>query len=447
MAITPDTLADGSVAQNHEAEASVLGAVLLDGDTIATAARLLKPESFSTSVHRAIFESMMRLFDVNRHIDAVTLPEELKRTGSLEAAGGVVYLAELAQKVPSTLHVEHHARIVQENAVMRALTQNARQILEDARAWKGSPRELLDKAEQKIFEVAHQRESSETEHISAIVTATMAQIDSWSKGKISGIQTGFTELDDLTTGLQPSQLVILAARPSMGKTTFALNLAEHVAVQHKRSVAFFSLETAKTQIAQNMLCSNAHLDAHRMRGGYLNREEWSKLAGAAGVLSEAPIFIDDTPGLSVLELKSKARALKAKHNIELVLIDYLQLMEGPATESRQQEITAISRSLKALARELDVTVVALAQLSRAVEAREGNKPRMSDLRESGSIEQDADVILLLYRDDYYDKEKNPNQAQLSIAKQRNGPTGQITLTFLKDLLRFENFSPELETEP
>jgi replicative DNA helicase len=369
------------------------------------------------------------------------LKDELKKRSLLGRVVDVEYLMELEESVPIASNVEYYAKIVREKAVKRDLIAGAIGIQQDAYNDSLESDELLDRAERAIFDITQRKFSSPTVKMYDILQDTFEHIENIHEreGRLTGLSTGFYDLDDRTSGLQKSELIVIAARPSVGKTSLVLNIAEHVGVDKKPAV-IFSMEMSAQQVAQNMLCSNAKIDAHLMRMGKLDDNQWSKLPLAMGELSEASIFIDDTPGLSIMELRAKARRLKLQHDIQLIIVDYLQLMEAKERENRQQEISVISRGLKSLARELEVPVIAVSQLNRSVETREGHKPRISDLRESGGIEQDADVIILMHREDYYDENhKEKNKVELNIAKQRNGPTGKVTLTFLREFLRFENF--------
>ncbi len=435
----PEATAHKVPPQSLESEVSLLGAMLLDNAVIPDIIQLLDPGAFYSTAHSVIYETIVELYDEKKSADLVILAEALKQKGALDRAGGAAYLANLVDSVPSTANSIHYANIIKNKGLMRRLIGATNKIISEAYDPTEDPEVLLDKAEQTIFNVCEEKISQDVVPISEVLKSTMYDIDNLQdrKGRLTGIATGFYDIDDMTSGLQKSQFIIIAGRPSMGKSSFAMNIAEHVAVEENVPVAFFSLEVSRDQLAQNMLCSHARIDAHKMRRGYLADSEWPNLSLALGKLSEAPIFIDDTPGISVLELRAKARRLKARNDIGLIVIDYLQLMQGPPSDSRQQEISAISRSLQALARELKVPVIALSQLSRATEAREGHKPRMSDLRESGAIEQEADVIFMLYREEYYDPDKNPGVAEIIIAKQRNGPTGTVSLAFLGNYMHFE----------
>jgi replicative DNA helicase len=435
----PEATAQKVPPQSMEAEVSVLGAMLLDNSVIPDIIKIIDPKAFYSTAHSIIYESIVELYDEKKSADLIILAEALRLKGSLEQAGGPDYLASLVDSVPSTANATHYANIVKNKGLMRRLIGATNKIMSQAYDPTEDPEVILDKAEQTIFTVCEEKISQDVVPISEVLKSTMYDIDNLQdrKGRLTGLPTGFYDIDDMTSGLQKSQFIIVAGRPSMGKSSLAMNIAEHVAVEENTPVAFFSLEVSKDQLAQNMLCSHARIDAHKMRRGYLAESEWPNLSLALGKLSEAPIYIDDTPGISVLELRAKARRLKARNDIGLLVVDYLQLMAGPPAESRQQEISAISRSLKALARELQIPLIALSQLSRATEAREAHRPRMSDLRESGAIEQEADVIFMLYREEYYDPEKNPGVAEIIIAKQRNGPTGTVNLAFLSNYMHFE----------
>ncbi len=428
--------------QNREAEMSVLGAMFFDEIALAKAIETLTPDFFYDHRHQNIFTAMTTLFSRNQPIDLITVSEELKKAKQLEELGGISYLTQLTTIVPTAANIDHYARIVKDKALMRKLIQSGTQIVQNSFEADGSARELIDNAEKMIFDIGQSQIENKTVQIKDIIHESMEKIDQLFQRKehITGVATGFHEFDIKTAGLQPSDLIIVAGRPSMGKSAFATAIIEHAGINLKKPVVIFSLEMSKEQLVQRMLCSHARVDAQKVRTGYLSHQDWPKLTNAAGKLSEAPIFIDDSPGQTVLEIRAKARRLKMKHDISLIVIDYLQLMQGSAkTENRQQEISEISRSLKALAREIRVPVIAVSQLSRAVESRTGNRPMLSDLRESGAIEQDADVVVFLFREEYYaPSEENKNKAEAIIAKQRNGPTGTIPLVFLKEWTRFDN---------
>lgn len=428
--------------QSIEAEMSVLGAILFDDQAFPRALEILRPENFYQDSHQKIFSACLKLFESNRPIDLITVTEEIKKKDLLEQIGGASYLAQLTSGIATSANIEHYARIVKEKAMLRILIHTATEIVQEGSDPGTEVNVLLDKAERRIFEISQNKIETKFISLSEIIRDSIETIDQLYQRKehVTGIATGFHEFDIKTAGLQPSDLVIMAGRPSMGKSAFVTCICEYVGVALRKGVAFFSLEMSKEQLVQRMLCSHARVDAQKVRTGYLSHQDWPKLTNAAGKLSEAPIFIDDTPGLSILELRAKARRLKSQHNIQLIVVDYLQLMQCDyKAESRQQEISEISRSLKALARELRVPVIAISQLSRAVESRTGNRPQLSDLRESGAIEQDADVVVLLFREEYYNPtEENKNRAEAIIAKQRNGPTGTIDLLFVKEWTRFEN---------
>jgi replicative DNA helicase len=429
--------------QSQTAERAVLGAMLLDEDAIGAVLESLDSSFFYDASHQKVFEGIKKLYTDRRNVDIITLADRLKSDGVLESVGGSAFLAELADSVPTSANVLHHVEIVKEKGIKRKLIRNATEIV--ARSYEDSADAgvLVDDAERLIFEIAHARERQQTYAVKDIVKETIKVIDSLyhRKETVTGVPTGFYKFDEMTSGLQRSDLVVVAARPSMGKSAFAATIAEYAAMEKGIGVAFFSLEMSKEQVVMRMLCSQARVDASKVRTGMLASSDWPLLTRAAAKLSNAPYYIDDTPAISPLELRSKARRLKAAHNIGLVVVDYLQLMRGATTksENRQQEISEISRSLKALARELRVPVIAISQLSRAVESRQDHRPQLSDLRESGAIEQDADVVVLLVREDYYDaKPENIGLAEIIIAKQRNGPTGSVKLRFSKQFVRFDN---------
>jgi len=443
--------------QNLGAEAAVIGSMLLDNDVIPDVAHLLHAEDFYSPDHRVVFRTALALFDDGKPVDLLLLTDTLQQAGELERVGGAAFLVSLLESVPSAANAEYYARIVREASVRRRLIHATNQVARAAYDASLDTDSLLDLAQGEIFALSQADVSNEATAVSDILHEVFKDIEAMSRDRITGLRTYFRDLDDLTCGLQPSELIIIAGRPSMGKTTLALNIASRIALggwhppdpEKAVPVAIFSLEMAKPVIARNILCGYAKVDAHRLRRGLLPPEERSALSIKAGDLYEARIYIDDTPGLSLRDLRTRARRLKMKvPDIGLVIIDYLQLMESSTrSENRQQEITAISRGLKALARELDVPIVALSQLSRQTEAREGGVPRMSDLRESGSIEQDADVIVLLYREEVYHAGARPGQADLIVAKQRNGPTGMVTVTFLRQFLRFEDYYEVEEGAP
>jgi len=430
--------------QNIEAEIAVLGSMLISEDAIAQTIETLAPNYFYKDVHRKIFETIVELYDSNSPVDLITLSEELKKKGILEEVGGPAYLALIANSVPSAANVQYYAKMVKEKYILRSLINVSTEIIKRCHQSAEDVDELLDSAEKSIFEIVSHRIEGRVIPIKELIKSSIATIDNLyqRKSQITGIPSGFIEFDSLTAGFQNSDLVIVAGRPSMGKSAFACSIAEHVALDEKLPVAIFSLEMSKENLVHRMLCSHARVNAHKVRSGFLSPEDWTRLTSAAGKLLEAPIFIDDTTGINVLELRAKARRLKAHHDIKLLIVDYLQLMRSLSrAENRQREISEISRSLKDLARELDIPVIAISQLSRATEQRENKRPQLSDLRESGAIEQDADVVILLFREEYYyPSEENKGIAEVIIAKQRNGPVGVVKLAFIKEYTRFENLA-------
>lgn len=434
--------------QNLEAEMAVLGSMLLEENAISAVLELMDETVFYKEAHKKIFSSVVQLYDQRKGVDLITLVEKLKNDNALEDVGGASYLTALTNVVPTAANAAHYARIVKEKNILRLLINNATQIVTKAYETEERVDELLDSAEKMIFEIADRRIEGSFLSMKDIIKDSIETIDRLyqRKAHVTGIPTGYRDFDEKTAGLQPSDLIVIAGRPSMGKSALVINIVEHASIVEKIPVAFFSLEMAKEQLVQRFLCSLARVDAHKVRTGFLSATDWPLLTTAAGKLSEAPIFIDDTAGISVLELRAKARRLKSHHNIQMIVVDYLQLMRGSANiESRQQEISEISRSLKALARELNVSVVAISQLSRAVESRTDHRPQLSDLRESGAIEQDADVVVLLIREEYYNPtEQNKGIAEAIIAKQRNGPVGTMKLTFIKEYTRFEDLAAMLE---
>lgn len=443
-----ESLVEKIPPQNLEAETSVLGAMLFTPEAVSRAIEVLNENYFYAEAHRQVFSAMVHLFDRNQAIDLITVTEELRKRKQLEAIGGASYLAQLTAQVSTAANIEYHARIVKEKALLRELITVATQMVQEGFDASADGADVLDRAERMIFEIGQHRIEGRFIRISEIIKDSIEAIDKLYQRKehVTGLATGFHDFDTKTAGLQPSDLIVVAGRPSMGKSAFVSCIAEHTSIVLGKPIAFFSLEMSKEQLVQRMLCSHARVDAQKVRTGYLSHADWPKLTSAAGKLSDAPIFIDDTPAMTTLELRAKARRLKAQHGIELVVVDYLQLMDARSrSENRQQEITEISRSLKALARELKVPVIAISQLSRAVESRTGNRPQLSDLRESGAIEQDADVVVFLFREEYYHPtDENRNKAEAIIAKQRNGPTGSVELVFLKEWTRFDN--PEFRRE-
>lgn len=423
-----------------EAEQSVIGSMILDREAITTGMESLMPDDFYQPDLKVIFEAIIDLFNKNKAVDLVTLENKLKDDGVLDQIGGINHLSKLAMSVPTSAHIKNYAQIVKEKSVLRKLIKTSKEIIAESYDGKNKLEDILNSAEEKVFNIMQDRRTEEFSSIKDLVVPTLNKIEIIHKnqGKVTGIPTGFIDLDYKTAGLQPSDLILIAARPSMGKTAIALNIAQHAAVKENAATAIFSLEMSKEQLVNRLLCSEAMVDAQKVRTGDLEDEDWAKIASGSSVLSNAPIYIDDTPGITVSEMKAKCRKLKLEKGLDLILIDYLQLMSGNGrTESRQQEISEISRSLKALAREMEAPVVALSQLSRACESRADHRPMLSDLRESGAIEQDADVVMFLYRDEYYNPETEAkNQGELIVAKQRNGPTGTIHLVWMGQYTKF-----------
>jgi replicative DNA helicase len=451
--VVPIRVPDRQPPYAAEAEVSVLGGMLIDGDAVAKAIESIDETMFYREAHRRIFRSMARLFQRGEVVDPTTVAEDLKQTDDLEQAGGLPYLAELLDAVPTAANIDFHARIVRERALMRRLLEASTSIIQDVyEPGERSVDELLDMAEHKVFQVAQSHEREGFVWIKKILYPTFERIEQLqaAKGGVTGVGTGFTDLDGKTGGFQKSDLIIIAARPSMGKTALVISVLLHAAISEQKPVALFSLEMSKEQLVQRMLCSEALVDLGRLLRGRLTDDDYVRLAQAAGHLNTAPIWIDDSGALNVLEMRGKARRLKAEQpELGMIVVDYLQLMQGGArpAENRQQEVSEISRGLKALAKELEVPVVALSQLSRAPEQRSDHRPQLSDLRESGSIEQDADLVMFLYRPEYYLSDMEAQEkglagkAELIISKQRNGPTGTIELFFRKESTRFESFSP------
>ncbi len=426
-----------------EAEQSVLGAMIFDREGLIEASELLRAEDFYRPDHQFIFKGCLELFSAGLPVDLITLKDKMTEMGVIDTVGGLKYLSEISQSVFTSAHIIFHCKIVREKAVLRSLIKAAGDIASMSYDGKDKVDYILDKAEKSVFDIAKNRRGESFASIKEILIENFDKIEKvfLSQDKVTGVKTGFTDFDYKTSGLQPSDLVLIAARPSMGKTAFALNIAQTAAVKNNVTTAIFSLEMSKEQLAHRLLCQEALIDSQKLRTGSLEDEDWINISRAMGSLAMAPIFIDDTPGISPIDIRSKCRKLKLEQNLGLVIIDYLQLMTGSGgkSESRQQEISEISRSLKAIAREMDTPVIALSQLSRACEQRSDHRPMLSDLRESGAIEQDADVVAFLYRDEYYfpDTEKK-NIAEVIIAKQRNGPTGSVELIWRSDCTKFEN---------
>src|SRR5262250_2576815 len=445
----PDAaVAERTLPHNLEAERSVLGAVLLHNDAFNLAAEVIDSSDFFRDAHRRIFEKMVKLAERGDAIDLVTLKEELGRAGDLDEVGGPAYITALVDGVPRSTNVEHYARIIKEKATLRDLIFSANKILANAYEGGDEADVILDQAEHAIFAIADDKVRDGFVSLRDLAQTSLDTIERLHSRKelITGVPTGFTDLDELTSGLQPADLIIVAARPSMGKTSLVLNMAQHVGTKTDMTVGMFSLEMSKEQLFLRMLTAEARIDAHRLRGGFLGERDWGRLSQAIGTLSEAKIFIDDAPAIGVLEMRAKCRRLASEHGLHLVVIDYIQLMQGRGRfENRTLELASISRSLKGLAKELGVPIIVLSQLSRAPESRSDHRPQLSDLRESGALEQDADVVVFIYRDDMYaDKTQPPTDAQgvaeLIIAKQRNGPTGIVRLAFIREFTRFENLS-------
>lgn len=429
--------------QNLEAERAVLGAMLLEKKTIPKVLQIItNSKSFYSEVHALIYEGIVSLFSENKPVDILALKEDFREKGKLKEMGGASYLADLVNSVPTTVNVPYYAQIVKEKHILRDLLKTADFIRSLSYDDSQDLDIVLDRAQSSIFDITQQRVKTPYRHIKDVLTETFEHIEALYERKehITGIPTGFVQLDRLTSGFQPSDLVVIAGRPSIGKTSFALNIAEYAGIEAKIPLVIFSLESAKEQLVERLLCSEARVDSHKLRTGFLSEDDWSRLTDAAGTLAEAPIYIDDSANISVLEVRAKARQLKAEYDIRMAIIDYLQLMEGDRrAENRQQQISEISRSLKALAKELNITVVAISQLSRAVEQREDKHPRLSDLRESGAIEQDADLVLSLYREYYYSgKPEDRGKAEVIINKQRRGPTDKVDLIFISEYTRFED---------
>ena len=429
--------------QSLEAEQSVLGSMLIDKEVIPVVMEILRSDDFYRPDHKEIYDVIIELFDRAQPIDLITVSERLKLHGKLELVGGLEYLTNMATVVPTTANVKHYAKLVEEKALLRKLIKTSSDIVDLGYAAGEEVSYILDKAEQGIFDILQKRSSQGFVPIKDVLVDTFNKLEELynNKGHVTGVPTGFSDLDFKTSGLHNSDLILIAARPAMGKTAFALNVAQYAAVHGRVPVAIFSLEMSKEQLVNRMLCSEAMVDSGKMRTGNLEDNDWQKVARALAPLSEAPIFIDDTPGISITEIRAKCRRLKLEHNLGLVVIDYLQLMQGSRSksENRQQEISEISRSLKILAKEINIPVITLSQLSRASETRTDHRPILSDLRESGAIEQDADIVMFLYRDDYYNPEtEKKNIAEVILAKHRNGSTGTVELVWLGQYTKFAN---------
>ena len=441
-------MSDRTLPHNLEAEKCVLGAILIDNPSFNQAAEVIDAADFFRDAHRRIFEKMVGLSERSQPIDPVTLKDELTKSGELDEVGGPAYVASLTDGVPRSANVEYYARIVKEKSTLRRLIQSANDVLARAYDAEEDADNLLDEAERAIFQIAEHRLRAGFVPLAQLVNTGYELIEKLQehKGLVTGVPTGFVDLDEMTSGLQKSDLIIVAARPSMGKTSLVLNMGLHAAIDAGKVVGIFSLEMSKEQLFMRMLTSEARVDAHRFRGGFLGEQDYDRLVAAFARLHDAKVFIDDTPSAGILEMRAKARRLKMEHGLDLIVIDYLQLMQGRGRfENRQQELASISRSLKILAKELEVPIVALSQLSRAPESRSDHRPQLSDLRESGALEQDADVVLFIFREDMYaaEGERSPDAdgtAELIIGKQRNGPIGTVRLAFLKQYTRFENLA-------
>ncbi len=428
---------------------ALLGSLILDENTLARVVYKLHERSFYKPAHQKIFSSISTMFELSKPIDAITLAEHLRTRGHLEDVGGSAYLSQLLECVSSTANIDYYLSIVHEKAVLRYLIEISSEVGSMCFEPDAQANELLDLAETKVFELTQRKVTDEFVPIGELVKDSVKQVEKLyhEKSAVTGLASGFKDFDEKTSGLQNSDFIVLAARPSMGKTSFALNIAEYAAIVKGQPVAVFSLEMSKEQLVMRMLCSLARVNAHKVRTGYLSETDFPDLVNAAGKLAGAPIYIDDTPGISVLEIRAKARRLKMKQDVKLIIVDYLQLMQPTRrVDNRQQEISEISRALKALARELNVPVIVLSQLNRAVESRTDHRPQLSDLRESGAIEQDADLVVMLLRREYYDREDSPGTADLIIAKQRNGPIGDIKLAFHEEYTRFDDFTVREEPE-
>jgi replicative DNA helicase len=425
--------------QNLEAEQSVLGAILIDNDALPRSLEILDPEDFYKSSHRKIFYGMTELFEKNEPIDLITLTDHLRKKDELEAVGGISYLSSLANMIPTAANIKYHSQIVREKALLRGLLRTAGDIAGKVYEDNLDAEDLVDYAEKSVFDISEKKIKASFVTLKEVIKGSFEMIEHLydKKETVTGVASGFKDLDDMTTGFQKGDLIIVGGRPSMGKTAFVLNVAQHVGLESREPVAIFSLEMAKEQLAFRMLCAEAMVNSNSIRKGFIKKEDWHRLTSAASKLTDAPVFIDDSSGITVLEVRAKARRLKIEHGLSLVIVDYLQLMRGKGSfERREQEISDISRSLKGLAKELSVPVIAVSQLNRSVEQRRPPTPILADLRESGAIEQDADVILFVYRPEIYDKDANKGHAEVIIAKQRNGPTGIVNLTFMSNCTRF-----------
>ncbi|MFN8367625.1 MAG: replicative DNA helicase [Candidatus Kapaibacterium sp.] len=455
--VSLESLGNKVPPHSNEAEIAVLGSLMLDRSSIAKAIEILEPDCFYRDSHKRIYETVLALFERGVPVDIITLSEELRRKGILEYCGGTYYLTEINAQTPTAAYIEHHARIVQERYLKRKLLMTAGKIIHNCYDETTDALEEIDKAESEIFEIAEKRLRKSYTGMNKLARETFDMIAKLTeKGVeqgVSGVPTGFVKLDEMLGGFQKSDLVIIAARPSMGKTALAMSIARNAAIEYNVPTAFFSIEMAAVQLVMRLLSAEARINAHSIRTGRLNPDEMRKIVKTIGRLAEAPIFIDDSPSLGMMELRAKCRRLKAEHNVQLVFVDYLQLMHSPKAESREREISIISRSLKQMAKELDIPVIALAQLNRSVESRSDKRPMLSDLRESGSIEQDADVVMFVTRPEVYEittyEDGSPTEgtAELIIAKQRNGPIGTVKTAYIKDYARFENLAFHFDEPP
>ena len=432
--------------QNLEAEQSLLGSVLLENEALFKVLEIIKKDDFYRESNRQIYQAMIDLYEKNEPTDLITVTEVLKRKNKLDEVGGASYLADLLENIPTAANIEYYAKIIRQKSILRNLIHSATEIVSKATTAEENVEDILDFSEKTIFQISEEQTKQSFYPLKTILKSTFKDIERLYEKKqlITGMPSGFTELDSKTSGFQPSDLIIIAGRPSMGKTAFALNVAQHASQEAHIAIALFSLEMSKEQLALRMLCSEARVDNHKLRTGFIAESDWGKLSMAAGKLADSKMYIDDTPGITVFEMRAKSRRLKAEHGLGMIIVDYLQLMAGSKhrSDSREQEISEISRSLKGLAKELHVPVIALSQLNRKVEDRIDKRPHMADLRESGAIEQDADVILFIYRDEVYhpDSDESKGKAEVIIGKQRNGPTGEIQLSFINEYTRFENYS-------
>jgi replicative DNA helicase len=428
-----------SLPYNLEAEQSVIGSMLIDKTAISRVVEVLKGDDFYRDSHKVIFNAIFDLYQKDTPIDMITLLEHLRSAEKLEASGGITYISEISNSIPSTANLSSYIKIVDDKSVLRKLIRASTEIMENCYNKQDDVEAVMDIAQQRVFNIAERKNSSDFEPMNTVLERGFLEIERIfnNKGETTGVSSGFPELDDMTSGFQKGDMILIAARPSMGKTTFVLNLAQYAALRGGKSVAVFSLEMSKEQLAYKLLCAEANVDMTKLRNGSLEDKDWENIAKASGPLAAAKIYIDDTAGTSVMDMRSKCRKLKMEHGIDMIVIDYLQLMSGSNPENRQQEVSEISRSIKALAKEMQCPVIALSQLSRAPEQRADHRPMLSDLRESGSIEQDADLVMFLYRDEYYNKEtEDKNVAECIIAKQRNGPVGTVKLAWIGQFSKF-----------